>query len=106
MGLAWRSLLPGSNLARAVRSQLVQPDSSGASARQSVDQPANADGPKLRNVLRDHFLRVRRSLREYYHAAGAAAVAIRLRRDYLGPGAFSGWDFFDYDAVRRGRAVG
>ena len=67
-----------------------RPGLPGTADRQSGRQFSAAGRPQLRHVLHHHLLRLRRALRCQHVAAGLAAIAVRLRRLSLGPGAVAG----------------
>ncbi len=71
---------------------LAGPDLSRAADRQSADQFSDAGGPEFPLLLHHHLLRVRRALRQHDDASRPAAIAVRLRRDDVGTGAFAGRD--------------
>ena len=61
--------------------------------RESADQFSHAGRSQLSRLLRDHFLRVWRVVCQHDDAARHAAVAVWLRCDDVGPGAFAGGMF-------------
>ena len=73
-------------LTAAVRGEPVRADRARDGNRQSADQLSHARRPQFSHVLHHHFLRVRRAVCQHDHASGHAAVAVRLRRDDVGPG--------------------
>ena len=105
MGLAGRSVLSRADAAVPVRALPVGPDLPGVADRQSAHQPPDPPRPEFPRLLHHHLLRLRRALRQHDLSSRAAPVALRLRRDDVGPGPVAGGGVRHRDALRRRHAA-